>query len=82
MRHALNQHSFLIAALGVTAVVAVLVHGRAWWVQALALLVVAGAAGAVFMSYRTGVGDVREPADLDAALKSGRPVALQFYSDL
>jgi hypothetical protein len=79
MRAFLNQHSFLILAAVLLAVTALIVRRRRWGWPFLA--VVAAGLGAAFLVLRTGGGDVRSPADLEAALRAGKPVAMEMYSD-
>jgi hypothetical protein len=54
------------------------VSGALRWI-ALAVVLIVVIAVATWL--RTGSGDVRVPSDLDRALASGRPVALEFYSN-
>jgi thiol-disulfide isomerase/thioredoxin len=77
-----NQHSYVLIALTIlviAAAISLLLRRRR-----LRMGIVGGLAVAlilVFAFLRTGSGDIRSPADLDASLRAGRPVAIEFYSD-
>ena len=79
MSAVLNQHSFLIAAVLLLAIAWLIVRKRRhnWPV----LLVLVAGLGAAWYILRTGGGDIHSPADLEAALRGGRPVAMEMYSD-
>ena len=75
----LNQHSFLIAAVLLLVIAWLVVRKRRWnWPV---LIVLAVGLGGAFLILRTGAGDVHAPGDLEAALRDGKPVAMEMYSD-
>ena len=78
----LNQHSFLMAA----AVVLTIAMAATWrvrrrWLRAAIPGVLLTGIVIAFLMLRTGGGNVHAVADLDQALKSGKPVMLEMYSD-
>ena len=76
-----NQHSYVFAGLLVLALSWLLLRRVTSPKRRIALgLVVVVIIGAAAM-LRTGAGDVRAATDLDRALASGKPVALEFYSN-
>jgi thiol-disulfide isomerase/thioredoxin len=80
-RQLLNQHSYVLTVLGILVfafVVGLLFDRRVRLALVGAVLAVAVV---VFAWLRTGQGDVRSESDFDVTLESGRPVALEFYSD-
>jgi thiol-disulfide isomerase/thioredoxin len=76
-----NQHSYLLVAVGLLVVVAAisLLFGRRIRIALIgaALFILA----VVFAFLRVGPGDIRSPAELEGALRAGRPVTVEFYSD-
>lgn len=77
----LNQYSFVATAVVVLGVVLLAVRRRSgrtrWTVLAAAIVLL----GMFALALRTGPGDVPRSADFDRALTSGKPVALEFYSN-
>ena len=74
----LNQHSFVVVTVTLVAATFGMrfLPGPRWaWPAAVLVL-----AAAFFAATRYGPG--HEVRDLDRALASGRPVAVEFYSDL
>ncbi len=81
MGQLLNQHSFVAVVLLVLAIAWVASRRlrRPWRFVLLGAL--AGAGAVAFLSLRIGAGDVRSTDQLSAALRGGKPVALELYSD-
>jgi thiol-disulfide isomerase/thioredoxin len=76
-----NQHSYVLIAGAVVVVVALI---SLWFGRRLRLALLGGLVVvlvAVAMYLRIGPGDIRAPADLDAALGGSRPVVVEFYSN-
>lgn len=81
MRGLLNQHSFVVTGVLLLVGLWFVLRRRGRWIRRVALAATALLLAIVFASLRTGAGDVRTAADLDAALASGEPVVLEFFSD-
>lgn len=77
----LNQHSYVVIALGVLVVaasVSALLRPR------LRVALIGGGVAifaAVFAVLRIGSGDLRAPGALDPVLGKGQPVVIEFYSN-
>ncbi len=78
----LNQHSFLLISAIVLGIVAIALFRsrarRAWsiWLGLLAVAIVG------WLGLRTGEGTpFNSVADYEAALRSGQPTLVEFYSD-
>jgi hypothetical protein len=76
-----NQHSFLIIAAVVLAAGWLALRRTGRWLRWPALAATAALALGFFSLMRTGPGDVRSAADVDRALASGKPVALELFSN-
>jgi thiol-disulfide isomerase/thioredoxin len=76
-----NQHSYVLIAGAVLVVIALI---SLWFRRRARLPMIGGLAlvlVAIAIYLRIGPGDIRSPADLDAALRGGRPVVVEFYSN-
>jgi hypothetical protein len=77
-----NQHSYLLISaivLGVVAIALFRRHARRAWLIGLGLLVVAIAG---WFALRTGEGtSFNSVAEYEAALRTGQPTLVEFYSD-
>ena len=77
-----NQHSYLLIcaiALGVVAIALFRRRARRAWLIWLSLVVVALAG---WFALRTGTGSqLNSVEDYEAALRSGQPILVEFYSD-
>jgi hypothetical protein len=81
VRELLNQHSFVVlGALGLATAWFVLRRlGR--WVKRLVVLALLAALAIGWTILRPGGGDIVAVAEVDAAVATGTPVVLQFFSN-
>lgn len=79
--HVLNQQSFVAVGLVVLAVAFLVLRRVGRLVRRVVVIALIVALTAFAVTLRTGNGDIRRTSDLDAALKSGKPVALEFFSN-
>jgi thiol-disulfide isomerase/thioredoxin len=76
-----NQHSYVLIALAVFLVAIAVGLGFGRRVRVVLMGGVPLGFALAFAYLYVGAGDVRSPADLERALRSGRPVAVEFYSN-
>ena len=82
MAEYLNHHSYLISALAVWGLLAVvLLRDGVRRLDVLALVAVAGAFAGAWLALRPGPGTFTDPAAVEAAIGRGELVFVEVYSN-
>lgn len=81
MRPNLNALSGLITAVGLLGIVVAVTGRFSTGVRVIAVVAAAAVLAGAFAFLRSDTSAVKTPADLDRALASGQPVALEFFSN-